>query len=221
MSKIGFIGKCCSLRTLFSRFSNFALNLLLRGLLHIIYLTPRPKLFPQSRKEAPYLSAVFGSNLFCAFRHVHYSLPQGSEIDRGYLHGNIVIDFVGQKAPTSKAYLIIFDLALLILQLLLLAARTRHSGLEQFLAADGSSGATVRQPVESLTNSANTTVAQTYDAEERGVQKREELEVAEMQSDTDTCTDAFNDSSYRTMLSELDSGMAIVANLCIFDVFHG
>ena len=213
--------------TVLSHFSNFSLSLLFRGLLHLFYLTPRPKFFPQPRKEAPYLSAVFGSNLFCAFRHIHYPLPEGSEINRGYLHGNLLIDFVGQRAPTSKACLILFDLALLALQLLLLAARAKRSCLEQYLAAEGSHGAIVRRPVEilsherELASSAYPTSTQTYDAEERGVQMHEELEVAEIQNNAQIGTETFNDSIYRTWLSELDSGEAIVANLCLSNVFYG
>ena len=115
----------------------------------------------------------------------------------------------------------LFDLALLLLQLLLLAAHAKRAYLEQNLAIDGSNAFVSQRPVESLiqerrlASAAQSSLAQTHDAEERGVQRHEELERAETQGDTNVIAETLDLDNLNVRLSELDSGEAMVASLQI------
>jgi hypothetical protein len=93
--------------------------------------------------------------------HILASLPRAGEGTRGYLHGGVVVDFVGQKPPTSKSGLLLLDLVILAIQCFMLAVHTEREKLRKIIlpsrriGGDGADG-----------NSATT---QNYDAEERGV----------------------------------------------------
>jgi hypothetical protein len=57
--------------------------------------------------------------------------PEASEATRGYLHGGLAMDFVGQKGPTSKLHLFLLDCLILILQLVHLAAMLTRLRLKE------------------------------------------------------------------------------------------
>lgn len=76
-----------------------------------------------------HLVLVVVPNLWCMLVHVFASLPEGPDYHRGYQHGGLIIDFVGQKPPTSRIYYILADLVLLALQCLMLTIHTEREKL--------------------------------------------------------------------------------------------
>ena len=82
---------------------------------------------------------------------------------RGYLHGGVIIDLIGQKAPTSKLHLVILDILILLLQCFMLAVHVERERLSAVLAAVVSPTPATDQPRVEAVN------PQDHDEEERGV----------------------------------------------------
>ncbi|CEJ90744.1 hypothetical protein VHEMI06505 [[Torrubiella] hemipterigena] len=138
--------------------------LLLRAAGQYIYLSPKdeafPFLMPASRVQVLFVAIP---NIICIFSHLFYPLPKGPDYHRGYQHGGLIIDFVGQNPPKSRTYYLLADLLLLALQCLML---TIHSDREKLrlhlktfkpLLPDLAQDVTAGRTLEDL------------DAEERGV----------------------------------------------------
>ena len=99
------------------------IKFLVRALPHWLNFTPKPDIIPPIPPgQRPYVSTIFGTNLFCTLLHLIFALPTAGEAMRGYLHGGLVIDFVGQSSPVSRWHLIGLDLLCLALQILILCA---------------------------------------------------------------------------------------------------
>ncbi|KAF3919491.1 hypothetical protein ABW20_dc0100550 [Dactylellina cionopaga] len=121
----------------------------------------RPPNFPtpqRSQKRSAVVS-IFGSTLICFLFHLFSEPPSPSETTGGYLHGGMVIDFVGQEGPISRLRLIYLDLLILILQLIMLTVKVSKQEL--------------------LENSSPTRTipAQDLDSKERGVNAAVEADV--------------------------------------------
>ncbi|KAK8114622.1 DSC E3 ubiquitin ligase complex subunit 4 [Apiospora kogelbergensis] len=140
-------------------------RLFLRWLPQWTYLTPKPEniifLLPNYQ-----VSAIVGPNLLCMFLHIVTSLPQASEASRGYLHGGVLVDFVGQRPPTSKFTLILLDVVLLCLQCVMLSVNMERDKVRKIIKPPRSSTSNGRAGV-----SARPTTNQDHDAEERGVHR--------------------------------------------------
>lgn len=93
--------------------------LILRTLVQLFFLTERPPGLP-SPPSRPALGAVIGSNLLCTFSHLLNKRPEAFEATRFYLHGSLLIDFVGQLGPTSKWRLFALDVLVLVLQVIVM-----------------------------------------------------------------------------------------------------
>jgi hypothetical protein len=113
-------------------------------------------------KHRPYIGAIFGPNAICFLLHLFTSLPQAGEESRGYLHGGIVIDFIGQRPPITKLQLLILDLLITGLQCFMLAVHVEQERLKALIEAPGVPG----QSIPATTNVIPTIEDQ--DAEERG-----------------------------------------------------
>ncbi|CAG8982651.1 hypothetical protein HYALB_00006049 [Hymenoscyphus albidus] len=136
---------------------------LMRGILQLIFLTPKPPSLPSSPPHRPFLWIIFGPNLFCALLHLLSSRPEAGESMRGYLHGGIMIDIIGQKGPTSKVHLLILDILVLGLQCFMLSVIVEKERLTKVMKAyttPNSSGNATQTIIPT---------AQDHDAEERGV----------------------------------------------------
>lgn len=93
--------------------------------------------------------------------HNFITHPEAGEETRGYLHGGMFIDFIGQKAPVSVFRLLSLDVLILVIDFVMLGLvieRVKASGASS--ATDGDTEA--RDPDRS----------QDHDAEERGVLRR-------------------------------------------------
>lgn len=156
------------------------LRLFVRIIPHFMFITPKegPVLLPAER---PHVFAILGPNLVCILAHIISALPTAGEATRGYLHGGVIVDFVGQKPPTTRLCPLFFDVVILAVQCLMLAIHTEREKLRKVVNPSlqplwpgpgqaglqpgslGSDG--VRQPE----------ATQTLDAEERGVNREDEI----------------------------------------------
>lgn len=145
-----------------------------------MYLSPKsetfPFLMPASRMH---VALVVLPNIWCMLVHLLAALPQGYDYNRGYLHGGVIIDFIGQRPPTSRLYFFLADLFLLILQCLMLTIHTERERLRLSLK-------TFRPLAPIITLEAATApTVEDLDAEERNIgggQPDEEEEDVELHS---------------------------------------
>lgn len=89
---------------------------------------------------------------------------------RGYLHGGIIIDLIGQKGPTSKFRLVVLDLVIIVLQCFMLAVHVERERLSAITAAFANPVTAPAAGVAVGTEPrAEVVTTQDHDAEERGV----------------------------------------------------
>ncbi|KAL1311093.1 hypothetical protein AAFC00_001300 [Neodothiora populina] len=143
---------------------------IIRTVVQFMFLTPKPSFLPEPPHNRPYLGAVVGSNMFCLFLHVIYDRPAATEATRGYLHGGLAMDFIGQKGPTSKIHLVALDILLLLLQLVALGTHMTHVKVKHQI---DNPAAPARQSAVTTTAtpaaSAPTETAQDLEHEEQGL----------------------------------------------------
>lgn len=95
-------------------------------------------------RTAPPLAPVLLANAFFVLIHLISPRPKASTTTtRGYLHGSIIIDFVGELGPISKWRLLSLDALVLLLQLLMLVM-----ALEKEKAGDSALAHTSREAHE-------------------------------------------------------------------------
>lgn len=124
-----------------------------------MFLTPKPSFVPPMPKQRPYIGAIFGPNIICILLHIFTTRSEAVESMRGYLHGGVIIDLIGQKGPSSTIHLVLLDLLVTALQSFMLAVHIEREVLRDILLP------------KVVGASAETVVAtlQDHDAEERGV----------------------------------------------------
>ncbi|EFE32677.1 uncharacterized protein ARB_00502 [Trichophyton benhamiae CBS 112371] len=106
------------------------------------------------------LSALYYmDNLVCIFLHIASANPSAGEASRGYLHGGLFIDFVGQKGPTSKLQLLAVDLLVICLQILMVGAILEKEKVSALTSS--------RRTTETIPSS--TVPEQDHDSEEQGL----------------------------------------------------
>jgi len=137
-------------------------RLLMRTLAQVVFLTPKPPYLPPVPAQRPYIGAFVGTNTICILFHLFTSLPQAGEITRGYLHGGLILDFIGQKASDSRLRLVLMDLLIMGLQCFMLAVEIERLRLKDILSQANNSNS------DDQTRTTQTN-QQDHDAEERGV----------------------------------------------------
>lgn len=109
-----------------------------------------------------HISAIVAPNLLCMFLHLIYSPSQAGEASRGYLHGGILVDFIGQKPPSSRFTLILLDVVVLAIQCFMITVNIEKERIRMVIKppqANANPGVAIAVPL----------TAQDHDAEERGV----------------------------------------------------
>ncbi|KAL8842404.1 MAG: hypothetical protein Q9170_000532 [Blastenia crenularia] len=146
---------------------------LVRGLNHWFYFTPKPAIMaPIITWGRPHIITIFALNLVNGFMHAISTPPTAGEAVRGYLHGGLLIDLVGQKSPVSRLRLVWCDVLILILQLVMLSVTVEKKRLDA--SSDRSTSADGAEREEEM---------QDHDSEERGVRRiDQETEQIELQS---------------------------------------
>ncbi len=131
--------------------------------------------------EQPHIYTIFVPSTICILAHLFLALPVAGEATRGYLHGGVLIDFIGQRPPTSRLAFLLLDLVVLGAQCLMLAVHQERERLKKAvtpglptISASAVSGAG-EQTQEGAQESGT---AQDHDAEERGVLRTSETEGA-------------------------------------------
>ncbi|CCU78835.1 hypothetical protein BGHDH14_bgh02198 [Blumeria hordei DH14] len=145
-------------------------RLLLRFLNQMIFFTPKP--VPRQR---PYIGAIFVPGIICMLLHLFTARSEASEAMRGYLHGGVIIDLIGQKGPTSKIHLLTLDIILLMLQCFMLAVHVEKGRLQIILATVANPRTEVVSPRADVVN------LQDHDVEERGLIRNENLNDADIE----------------------------------------
>lgn len=153
-----------SIAPLTNRCSMF--RFLLRAAGQWMYLTPKDEAFPFAMPaRRTHVLLILLPNIFCILLHLLGALPEGPEFHRGYQHGGVVIDFIGQTPASSRAYYILVDLAILVVQSLMLTVHTERENLRIALK-------TFRSPLpEQPEQAAQAPTLEDLDAEERGVSR--------------------------------------------------
>ncbi|TGJ81772.1 hypothetical protein E0Z10_g6993 [Xylaria hypoxylon] len=109
-----------------------------------------------------HVSAIVAPNLLCIFLHLISSPPEAGEASRGYLHGGILVDFIGQKAPSSRFTLILLDAVVLAIQCFMITVNIEKEKIRNVI-----------RPPRVNTNPgvviAASATGQDHDSEERGV----------------------------------------------------
>ena len=135
---------------------------LLRAIIQLIFFTPKAPPFDPTRNQ-PYVGAIFASNIFCVVYHYFFIHSEASEATRGYLHGGLFIDFIGQKAPVPLIRLLSLDLLITFIDFIMLGLV-----LERVKTVELTKSDTTASP------SPSTSATQDHDSEERGVLRQDD-----------------------------------------------
>lgn len=197
---------------------------LLRCAGQYIYLSPKDEAFPFIMPASRmHVLLVVIPNIICMFLHLFTALPVGSEYHRGYQHGGLIIDFIGQKPSRSRIYYLLADLFIMALQCFML---TVHTERERLRIALKTFRPALPEMVQQFTN--NRTI-EDLDAEERGIPREqsglavndnEDVEMqplnpnGEVSGDTEVNSrEASGDEAPRTHLSDImNSGNAVLGD---------
>ncbi|GAO51228.1 DUF1746-domain-containing protein [Saitoella complicata NRRL Y-17804] len=103
------------------------LRLLIRAFIHARALSPKPFPVPDPPLRLSSIFFVWATFLFPFIDHIISGGPEGAEGMGGYLHGGIVINFVGEMGSVSRWRLCALDLLILGIQCVMLSLVTmRH-----------------------------------------------------------------------------------------------
>ncbi|KAJ5592842.1 hypothetical protein N7537_009746 [Penicillium hordei] len=148
----------------------------IRAIVELIFFTPKAPPFEPTRSQ-PYVGAIIGSNLVCMLFHAFLIRPEAGEETRGYLHGGLFIDFIGQ-APVSVYRLLSFDLLIFLIDLIMLALiieRVKTNGTPAPAPTTSNADTATETTTETIPD-AEESQPQDHDAEERGIIRQEDGE---------------------------------------------
>ncbi|CAI7574851.1 unnamed protein product [Penicillium glandicola] len=141
----------------------------LRAIIELIFFSPKAPPFEPTRNQA-FVSAIIGSNLICMLFHAFLIRPEAGEETRGYLHGGLFIDFIGQ-APVSVYRLLSFDLLILLVDFIMLALiieRVKTNGTPAPAPTTTNTDAATDTTADTSPDAESQSQSQDHDAEERG-----------------------------------------------------
>lgn len=134
----------------------------LRSAGQYMYLTPKDESFPFLMPATRvHVLLVLIPNVVCMASHLFGTLPVGPDFHRGYQHGGLVIDFIGQRPPAWKLDYVLADVVILLVQCFMLTVHTEREHLRAALKTF--------RPVFPLVEDTMTRSTEDLDAEERGV----------------------------------------------------
>ncbi|KAK7544436.1 uncharacterized protein J3D65DRAFT_19996 [Phyllosticta citribraziliensis] len=195
------------------------LRFFLRAFIQLLWLTPKPEILPDMPTNRPYIYPICGTNLICLLAHLWFTAPSAGEATRGYLHGGLLIDWIGQHGQASKSHLILLDFVVFGLQLIMLSATLKMQKVKK-------KGELVRTSTAGTTQAdaepSSPSAGQDVDSEERGVLRRSSTasnlqdlvpnERDQLQGDEEP-----PGTDPQTILDTLSSGQALVAELFVAD----
>lgn len=171
----------------------------------------------------PFLPVVAGLFAVNFFLHMLYPAPSAGEDTRGYLHGGLIIDFIGQQGPTSKWKLGGLDLCILVLQMIMVSAHVKRRELKKQLAQLTSGEAPSSSAADIATSdtagegttpatSDNTARGQDADDEERGVFRRTDSlsDIGADSDEEDSLMQSTQETGHVDALDVLVSGQCVI-----------
>ncbi|KAF8469603.1 hypothetical protein BDZ91DRAFT_720549 [Kalaharituber pfeilii] len=163
----------------------------IRCAIQLNFLTPKPIHLPTPPQRRSVIIGLFGWTLVNLLIHIFTAAPEAGEATGGYLHGGLIIDFIGQEGPVSKFRLATMDVTILLLQLIMLATAIEKQGLldKQTAARKRAAGGGA--------------AAQDLDSEERG-EIRQEADSDETATSTSEEEESDTDDSGREDAGALD-----------------
>ncbi|KAI1423648.1 hypothetical protein F5Y12DRAFT_716131 [Xylaria sp. FL1777] len=135
-------------------------RLFIRWMAQTLFISPKTVLIVPNF----HVSAIVAPNLLCMFLHLISSPLEAGEASRGYLHGGILVDFIGQRAPSSRFTLILLDAVVLAIQCFMITVNVEKERVGNMIRPpriNATSGVAITIPV----------TGQDHDAEERGVSR--------------------------------------------------
>ena len=202
-----------------------------KALIHASLLTPAPDTQPDRPPDEPkpFLPLLLFAFVANFALHLLSAAPSAGEETREYLHGGLLIDFIGQHGPSPKWKLAGLDVCILALQLLMVAIQAKRRELMKMLAAAPTTANTTPTTAADDTASppqpsASASRGQDADDEERGQLHRSDTlsDFAADDGDDDGGDDGdallpASDSGYTDALDLLTSGHCLVANVSLVD----
>jgi hypothetical protein len=185
-----------------------------RTLVQLTLLTPLPDLalarqHDEHKAFLPLTLFIFFTNFVL---HLTFPAPIAGEDTRGYLHGGLMIDFVGQQGPSSKIQLASLDLCVLVLQLVMVSLHVKKRELKKRSDVGGRQ----QRNAQGVDTQPHTVSEQDADSEERGILRPTDSDIDVGLTDEDSLyqTDVHDASSSGTdLLDALASGQAVIADL--------
>ncbi|KAL1796499.1 hypothetical protein ACET3X_005039 [Alternaria dauci] len=209
--------------------------LLFKAFTHGFLLTPIPDTATVTRppdEPRPFLPLLLFSFAANFLLHLTYPAPSAGEDTRGYLHGGLMIDFIGQQGPTSKWKLGALDMCILFLQLVMVSVHVKRRELKKKLAKLSAGGGassttttntntTTRTTSDSAPAATNDNAARDQDAddEERGVLHRTDT-LSDFGIDPDNEEDALlpsPESGHMDAVELLSSGQCVIGDFTLID----
>lgn len=143
------------------------LKFILRAIPQYMYLSPKDESFALLMPATHiHVLVILVPNILCMLSHLFDTLPLGPEYHRGYQHGGMIIDFVGQMPSSYRLYYLLFDLIILAIQSLMLSIHNQREGLRVALKTFRPLSNRVLEPIPGRS-------PEDLDAEERGVSRHE------------------------------------------------
>ncbi|KAL2756406.1 hypothetical protein ACRALDRAFT_2104499 [Sodiomyces alcalophilus JCM 7366] len=125
-----------------------AIRLILRIWTQQNFLSPKPDDWPIPMPAIrSQILAVFLPAALCLLAHLFGTLPTAGEVSRGYLHGGMVVDFIGQKPPATRLTLLGLDLLILVLQCFMLTVHAERERIRALIRPRRSRLVTVLEAV--------------------------------------------------------------------------
>jgi len=107
---------------------NLTILFFARAFCQSLYISPRPPPFSPIAAQLP---PVLFANAVCFLTHALQTTPEVfGKHSRGYQHGGLLVDFVGELGPVSKWRQLLLDIFILGLQLLALIVSSEKQGHE-------------------------------------------------------------------------------------------
>lgn len=177
----------------------------------------------------PFLPLILFSFTVNFLLHQLYPAPMAGEDTRGYLHGGLMIDFIGQQGPTSKWKLGALDMCILLLQLVMVSVHVKRRELKRKLAKI-SAGSTTTTATDGATSDADDDTAQATanenaareqdpDDEERGVLHRTDTlsDIGIDPDEEDALLSSSSEAGHPDALDILTSGQCAIGEFSLID----
>jgi hypothetical protein len=192
----------------------------------LVLLTPLPdlQLARQHDEHKAFLPLILFGFAVNFLLHAISQAPSAGEETRGYLHGGLMMDFIGQQGPTSKWKLVTLDTCVMILQLVMVSVTVKRRELKKKLgnAASGSSAADEAEAGDNGDGTAHAPAnrEQDADSEERGLLRRTDTlsDIGAEPSDEDALLASMpSDAGPADAHDVLSSGQGIIGDFSLID----